>query len=346
MLRDNPIPLRKNLMMSAHNNIASFPDIKLLSDARRLAILRLLMREPATLSQLGERLGVTPARVRHHVKRLEAHGFIEMLGDPPAGGFKEKYYRASAPAYFIQRAVLPEPAPDGSVFVIGSHDPALDLLAEHLNAAGNAPELLTVPVGSLNGLMALSQGFCQITACHLYEPLDATYNTAYVRHFFPGQPMEMVTLAHRQQGLIVASGNPKMIHSLEDLTNPEIRFVNRRSGSGTRLWLDQGLRELGIPPQELNGFGQELETHTEVAQAILSGEADVGLAVHAAAQSHNLGFIPLFEERFDLVLSEATMNDPLIARLLDSLCSGMGRRDIAALAGYRTAETGNHLRVM
>lgn len=333
-------------MTSAHKNLASFPEIKLLSDARRLAIVRLLMREPATLSQLGERLGVTPARVRHHVKRLEQHGFIEMLGDPPAGGFNEKYYRASAQAYFIQRAVLPEPASEGSVFIIGSHDPALDQLAGHLNAAGNTPELFTVPVGSLNGLMALSQGFCQITGCHLYEPLDASYNTAYVRHFFPGQPMEMVTLAHRQQGLIVAPGNPKKIHSLEDLTNPEVRFVNRRSGSGTRLWLDQELRELGISPQVVNGYDHVLETHTDVARAILSGKADVGLAVQSAAQAGNLGFVPLFEERFDLVLSKATMSDPPVTRLLDMLCSGSSRRRISNLPGYRTSDTGTHMTVL
>jgi putative molybdopterin biosynthesis protein len=332
-------------MKPAFRNLTAFTDIKLLSDERRLAIVRLLMRQPATLSQLGEQMGVTPARVRHHVKRLEEHGFIEMLGNPPAGGFTEKYYRASAQAYFIQRAILPESAADGTVFIIGSHDPALDQFAEHLNASGNSPELFTVPIGSLNGLAALRQGLCQITGCHLYEPLDGTYNTAYVRHFFPGERMEIVTLAHRQQGLLVAPGNPYGIHSLADLAREGIRFVNRCRGSGTRLWFDQQLRELDIPPAKINGYTHELDTHTQIAYAILSGTADAGLAVRAAAQANNLGFIPIFEERFDLVLSETTMANPLVARLLDSLCSGSGRQRIAAHAGYRTNETGNHAQV-
>jgi len=332
--------------MKNYRELDSFSDIKVLSDARRLAVVRLLMRAPATLSQLGEQLGMSAARVRHHLKILETAGMVELVHTRPVGGFTEKYYRASAQAYFINRVILPHSAKDGTVFMIGSHDPALELLASSMSPGSHLPELRTVPVGSLNGLIALHQGFCQISGCHLFEPISGTYNTSYVRHFFPGQPMEMITLTHRQQGLLVAAGNPHHIQGLEDLMREELTFVNRRSGSGTRLWLDWCIHELGLDPAGIKGYLTEVNTHAEVSQAVLLGEADCGLAVSAAAWACGLDFIPLFEERFDLVLAESTLADPLIAQLLDSICSAPIRGQIAGLAGYRTTDTGMQTHVI
>ncbi len=332
--------------MQMYRELKSFSDIKVLSDARRLQLIRMLMRAPATLSQLGEQFGMSAARVRHHLKILEKEGMVELVSTRPVGGFTEKYYQASAQAYFINRVILPHSGREGTIFVIGSHDPALELLASSILPEEHLPELRAIPVGSLNGLIALHQGFCQITGCHLYEPVSGTYNTSYVRHLFPGQPMEIITLAHRQQGLLIAPGNPQHIRGLEDLTRGDLVFINRRSGSGTRLWLDWRIRELGIDPAGMRSYSQEVNTHAEVSQSILSGEADLGLAVSAAARTSGLDFIPLFEERFDLVLAEPTLEDPLIAQLVDSICSARIRGRIAGLAGYRTTDTGKHTHVI
>jgi putative molybdopterin biosynthesis protein len=331
--------------MKNFQELDSFSDIKVLSDPRRMAVVRRLMRAPATLSQLGEQLEMSAARVRHHLKLLEAAGMVELDHTLPAGGFTEKYYRASAQAYFIQRVILPHPAQDGTIFIIGSHDPALELLAAGMNPSPHLPELRAIPVGSLDGLVALRQGLCQITGCHLFEPESGTYNASYVRHFFPGQPMEIITLAYRQQGLLVPAGNPRQIAGLGDLAREDLTFVNRRPGSGTRLWLDWQIHVQGLDPSAIHGWIREVNTHAAVAQAILSGEADYGLAVAAVAHSSGLDFIPLFEERFDLVLAKQTLADPLIAQLLDSICSARIRSRIASLAGYRTTDTGmqNHV---
>jgi putative molybdopterin biosynthesis protein len=332
--------------MKHYQALDSFTDIKVLSDPRRMAVVRLLMRAPATLSQLGEQLGMSAARVRHHLKLLEAAGLVELDHTLPAGGFTEKYYRASAQAYFIQRVILPHPAQDGTIFIIGSHDPALELLADGLSTGLHHPELRAIPVGSLDGLVALRQSLCQITGCHLFEPESGTYNASYVRHFFPGQPMEIFTLAYRQQGLLIRAGNPRQIAGLGDLAREDITFINRRPGSGTRLWLDWQILEQGLDSSVINGWLREVNTHAAVAQAVLSGEADYGLAVAAAARSSGLDFIPLFEERFDLVLTKPTLEDPLIGQLLDSICSAPIRRRISSLAGYRTTDTGAHVQVI
>jgi len=331
--------------MNNSQTLQSFSAIKVLSDSRRLAILRLLMASPATLSQLGESLEMSPARVRHHLKILEDSGLVELVRTRAVRGFVEKYYQATAPAFFINSVVLPAPNPAGTIYIIGSHDPALEMLSDELAQDEALPKLMTLPVGSLDGLVALRQGFCQMTGCHLFDPVGGEYNTSYVRHFFPGQPMHIVTLAHRQQGLLVAPGNPRHIQGWEDLARKDLTFVNRKRGSGTRLWLDQQLRAMGIHSAQIQGYTHEVNTHVQVAEAVRTGTADTGLAVCAAARKSNLDFISLFEERFDLVVAQDAFSDPLLTPLFDSLNTAKIRNQITGLAGYRISETGKELQI-
>ncbi|MGA9533953.1 MAG: substrate-binding domain-containing protein [Anaerolineales bacterium] len=311
-----------------------------MSDARRLAVMRLLMRAPATLSQLGDTLGMSAARVRHHLKILEAAGFVQLIRTRRVGGFTEKYYQASAPAYFIQRAVLPAPAERGTLSIIGSHDPALESLVETHNRQGNGPELYLVSVGSLDGLIALRLGFSQVAGCHLHNPDDESYNVSFVRHLFPADRMGLITFAHRQQGLLVAAGNPLGVVGVQDLVRPDLTFVNRRRGSGTRLWLDQQLQRLGSAAEDIEGYQHEVDTHSAVAAAIESGQADAGIAVMASAVEAGLGFVPLFEERFDLAFGGPGWDEDLAAPLFDELNGARARRLIAGRPGYRSTDTG------
>ncbi len=329
--------------MEAVQRINSFNDLKIISDPRRLMILRQLMKSPATLSQLGNSLGMSAARVRHHLKILEDNQMVELVRTQAVRGFFEKYYRATSQAYFINTAVLPIPEEQGTIYLVGSHDPALEMMVNQLKKEVFPLKVFTIPVGSLEGLVALRQGLCQMTGCHLYDPIAAEYNTPYVRHFFPGQKMHIVTLAHRQQGLLVSQGNPRNIRNLVDLAREDVIFINRKRGSGTRLWLDQNLRDIGIEPDLINGYDHEVSTHSQVAERILSGNADVGLAVLAVAQDHLIDFIPLFEERFDLVIPEHEFSDPNTASLLDFLNTKKIRNQINNLFGYRTTETGKEI---
>jgi putative molybdopterin biosynthesis protein len=325
--------------------IDDYHAMKLLGDPRRLEIMQLLMGKPATLSHLGEALDVTPARVRHHLMQLIEAGFVQLVKTRPVRGFTEKYYQATAQAYWVNLTLMPKAPQKGSVVLFGSHDLALEILARWMKSNPATPDLIALPVGSLDGLVALRQGFCQLTGCHLYDPVGGEYNTSYVRHFFPGQPMHVVTLAYREQGLLVAPGNPHGIHGLEDLTREDIRFINRKTGSGTRLWLDQHLASIGADPAHIPGYTTEANTHAQIANAVRQNRADVGLAVYAAARKTGLDFIPLFEERFDLVIPDHYYQSLLLLPALEHLQSAKFRAAVESLGGYDPQEMGkeNHL---
>lgn len=318
--------------------LTSFEQIKLLSDPRRMEIVRLLMAEPCTLSQLGRILGRHPAWVQHHIRVLEAGGLVEIAEVRVNAGVTEKFYRARAGGFLMQEMILPLGGKPTLVFS-GSHDLALEQLARQLSPH---LELLVHPVGSLDGLVNLRMGLCNISGAHLLDDSGA-YNTPFVSRLFPDRRVHLVTLAHRAQGWMTAPGNPRGIRGAADLLQPGLRFVNRNPGSGTRLWLDGELRRLGIAPEAVSGYSQVVKTHTEAALAIQRGEADVALGLEAAAIQHGLDFLPLFEERYDLVLPEESL--PALAPLLDTLQTGAFRRGVQGMRGYDTAHTGEEIAI-
>ena len=323
--------------------IKTFEQIKTLADARRLAILRLLMAQPATLTQLGRSLGEHPAWVRHHLKQLEQAGLVEMSDLQVSGGFVEKYYQAKARAFIFQEVILPDTSDRDTIVMLGSHDLAVNLLSQRVHQARLGIDLLALPVGSLEGLVALRQGVAHITGCHLLDIESGEYNRPFVRHFFPDRKMVMVTLAYREQGLLLAPGNPRQIHGLEDLARKDIQMLNRNRGSGTRLWLDKQLNQLGIAADRVRGYNQEARTHTAVANAIHQGRADTGLGLQAAAQQFGLDFIPLFQERYDLVLPQEIFENRHYHPMLEMIHSGEFRLGVESLGGYNTAHTGDQL---
>lgn len=315
------------------NVIHSFDEIKLLSDSRRLDILRLLMAAPSTLTRLARTMKQSPAWIRHHILVLEAANLVEVIGIRQTGKVTEKFYGAKADALFLQEIILPK-TKKPSVIFSGSHDLALEDIAKHLEKHVN---ILSMPVGSLDGLVNLRQRLCQISGSHLLD-VSGEYNIPFVRHLFPDRDMEIVTFAYRTQGLICAQGNPKAIRKISDIAKPNIRFVNRNSGSGTRLWLDSELRNLKIPAGKVNGYDNVVKTHTEAAILISANKADVALGLQAAAYHHKLDFIPLFEERYDLVLPRE--NKKTLLPLLDYLQTAKFRTELNALTGYNSIHSG------
>jgi len=312
------------------------------SDSRRLGILRLLMLRPATLTQVGQRIGKHPAWVRHHMQVLVRAGLAELVEERKVGNYTEKYYAATANAFEAHVLVVPDSDEAHTLVTLGSHDLGLELLAQDIEISGVG--LVNVPVGSLDGLVALRQGLCDIAGCHLFDEQLGEYNTPFLRHLFPDIPVAAVTLAYREQGLITAPGNPLEVRSLEDLARPGVRFANRNPGSGTRVWLDARLRAEGVDPAAIDGYDTSLGTHTAVAGAIAAGVADVGLGLRAAAEQLELHFQPLFVERYDLVMREDRLNDTSVSALLSSLESRRLKRSIGHLAGYDTSHTGEEAR--
>jgi putative molybdopterin biosynthesis protein len=192
----------------------------------------------------------------------------------------------------------------------------------------------------LGGLMALAQNEADIAGVHLWDEATDSYNLPYVCRLLPGRRVVLLTLAHRSLGLITATGNPHQVKKLDDLARPGLRLVNRQSGSGTRVWLDAQLKTLAIVPQTLAGYGREEVTHMGVAQAIQQGTADAGLGIHAAAAAYGLHFIPLTQERYDLVFPEAVWQTPAAQALAAIIRSEPFKEMVQALDGYDTAVTG------
>ena len=322
--------------MEKVETLHAFEQIKLLSDSRRLQILRLLMASPASLTQLARTLGQSPAWVRHHVLALESANLIELSEIRTTGKIVEKFYRSKAGAFLLQELILPEGDKPAIVFS-GSHDLALEQISEQI---ADHLTLLTLPVGSLDGLVNLRQGLCQISGAHLLDK-SGEYNAPFVRHLFPDRTMDLVTLAYRTQGLMLAPGNPKGVRSASDLTQTGLRFINRNPGSGTRLWLDRELERLGIPSEQIDGYEHVVNTHTECARAIAEGQADAALGLQASARQYNLDFIPLFEERYDLVLPRE--QEDALSPLLEHIQTAAFRRNLNTLTGYNTAHSGEQI---
>jgi putative molybdopterin biosynthesis protein len=316
--------------------IHSYGMIKLLADSRRMDILRLLMASPATLTQLARTMKRSPAWIRHHILALESANLVEVGEIRKTGKVTEKFYRAKADVLVLQEIILPKTKKPAIIFS-GSHDLALESIAETLS---KHVTLLSLPVGSLDGLVNLRQGLCQISGAHL---LDETgeYNEPTVRRLFPDRDVKLITFAHRTQGLMLATGNPKGMRKISDIAKPDIRFVNRNQGSGTRLWFDAEIRRIKIPTENINGYDRVVVTHSEAASAVRSGRADAALGLQAAAHQQSLDFIPLFEERYDLVLPRET--EGTLLPLLDYIQTTDFRNRVNALQGYNTSHSGEQI---
>jgi putative molybdopterin biosynthesis protein len=223
----------------------------------------------------------------------------------------------------------------------GSHDMAMNDLA-HVFFGKVFPgmKLELSYTGSLGGLIALAEGNADLAGSHLWDAESDTYNIPFIRRLLPGKDVTVVTLAHRRQGLIVSPGNPHNLQDLTDLTRPGVRFVNRQSGSGTRVWLDAMFERLGIHPRQVKGYDDERMTHSDVARAVAEGHADVGLGLETAAAAYGLDFVYLNQERYDLVMRSETARTPAIQQLIIWLASGEGKMFIAGHPGYDSQETG------
>ena len=220
-----------------------------------------------------------------------------------------------------------------TVVLIGSHDLLIDVLEDELRARGVT--LLASATGSLGGLLALRDGVAHLATSHLIDPANGTYNRSYVAKHLGKRAIRQVGLVWRQQGLMVAPGNPKGIAGWADLGRPDVSFVNRQKGSGSRVLLDYRLAQEGVAPEQVRGYRREEYTHWAVAMAVQSGLTDCGLGIRSAALTMGLDFIPLEEEEFDLLILEEHAAQPSVQALLETAASERFRRRVLALGGYR-----------
>lgn len=228
-----------------------------------------------------------------------------------------------------------------TIFAIGSHDLTLDLLAQALNVRGR--RLVSSNVGSLGGLIALQRGEAHLAGSHLLDAKTGVYNISYIKDHLPNTPLRMISWVGRLQGLLVKKGNPLKINSLSDLLRPEVRYINRQRGAGTRVLLDYELDKLGITPEQVNGYDREEFTHLNVAAAVQSDRADCGLGIAGAAQALDLEFIPLFTEEYDLIIPLQSFENCFIDPVLDLTQDREFKKMVSSIPGYDVQNMGKVL---
>jgi putative molybdopterin biosynthesis protein len=219
-----------------------------------------------------------------------------------------------------------------TIFAIGSHDISLDVLAQFLSRMNR--RFTSANAGSLGGLLALKRGEAHLAGSHLLDTESGEYNLSYIRQYIPELSVIVMSLVGRQQGLIVSKGNPKGIHDLSDLIRPDISFVNRQRGAGTRVLLDYHLGLMGVNHDAIRGYEHEEYTHLAVAVAVASDRADCGLGIAAAAYALELDFMPMFTERYDLIIPEVFINSEILEPLFRVIKDSEFRQIIAGLPGY------------
>jgi putative molybdopterin biosynthesis protein len=224
----------------------------------------------------------------------------------------------------------------------GSHDLAIGVLEDCLKRHAPHLKIATANIGSLGGLVALARGEAHVAGTHLLDPTTGTYNLADIaRVLGPRAACVVVHLATREQGLIVARGNPKRIRALRDLVRPGVRFVNRQPGAGTRVLLDYLLAKARLRPTRIAGYAREEFTHMAVAVAVASGLADCGLGIRSAARALALDFVPIEREEYDLVLRADFASGAAGTALLAAVRSAEFRAAVAALGGYDVGRAGD-----
>jgi len=282
-----------------------------------------------------------PAPLRRAALVHEAESFLlGMLADGYAPDEVEQAVRQALDRW-RSLSIEADTPPERKLRFAGSHDPAISILAARFEHIAPHHALDVTFTGSLGGLIALAEHRTEIAGSHLWDEETDSYNVPFVRRLLPGCRVALVTLAHRRLGLIMSPGNPAAIIGLRDLTRSGVRFINRQSGAGTRVWLDTQLRTCGIRSEQITGYEDAVATHSEVARTIAEDRADVGLGIEAAALAYGLAFTCLTTERYDLILPADVWALPSAQQLVEWLSGDEAHAILADLGGYDTRQMGH-----
>ena len=236
------------------------------------------------------------------------------------------------------RLLCPVEKLKNTVVVIGSHDPLLDELGDMLHIADNDVYMSSSHVGSMGGIMAIRRGEAHAAGCHLLNTENGTYNTSFIKKYFPRGGVKLVRCVGRQQGLMVAKGNPLNIQKFSDIAAEGVRYVNRQKGSGTRILTDYLCKQENLDTSAIYGYDREELTHTSVAAQIVSGSADAGMGIYSAAKLYCLDFVPICIEEYDLIIPDHAWDTPQVRQMIATLKSDAFKEKILSLGGY-TVET-------
>lgn len=238
------------------------------------------------------------------------------------------------------RLLSPRSKLENTLVVIGSHDPLLDELADMLHLDNPALFMSSSHVGSMGGIMAIRRGEAHAAGCHLLDTADGSYNRSFIKKYFPKGGVRLLSCVGRQQGLMVAKGNPLGIRRFSDIAQPGLRYVNRQKGSGTRILTDYLCKQEYLDTAAVYGYDREELTHTSVAAQIVSGSADAGMGIYSAAKLYDLDFIPICIEEYDLLIPDHAWETPMVRQMIATLKSDAFREKILAMGGYTVDKPG------
>lgn len=292
----------------------------------------------------GTRVKVARVGVRYVIRPVSGLGEVlnfTMAADGltreaarQAGGASARRSRARVELLRDRRSVEEE-------LVVGGCDPAIFLAGEYFRRRDGRGSVVGWTMGSTAALEALKREEIHVAGLHVVDEKSGESNLPFIRRHMKGRNITVVTFASWEQGLMVPSGNPKGLRKVEDLARKDVTLINREEGAGARMLLDRRLAALGIGAGRVKGYQRSAGSHLEVARLIAEGQVDVGLGVRAAARLLGLDFIPLQHERYDLAVPTAYLKaHPGLDLFLDILASRAFRREIEAMGGYDTSETG------
>ena len=298
-------------------------DVAKLLKISKNTVYELIKRGDINSYKVGRKIRFTQADVDAYVgagKTLQAPPSILPLNNPPYAG------------------TLPTVPND---FVICGQDLMLDILSTYLGQQSPSTRALRAYTGSYSSLVALYQNSVHMASAHLWDADANLYNIPHAKSLLPGIPVVIIHLTCRMQGFYVAKGNPKRIHTWEDLTKPGITLINREKGAGSRVLLDEHLRRLGVYGSSIAGYDRETQSHLTVASTVGRGGADVAVGNEKiASQVENIEFIPLQKERYELVVKQEMMETPAVQTVLQILQSREFQMQFEGIGGYDTSEMG------
>ena len=285
------------------------------------------------MGYVGDRLMASPLNRGSGVVSsfMKADGILEV----PQGleGFE-------AGAEVNVRLLSPVEKLKNTLVVIGSHDPLLDELGDMLHVENGDIYMSSSHVGSMGGIMAVRRGEAHAAGCHLLDTATGEYNLAFIRKYFPKGGVKLVRCVGRQQGMMVAKGNPLNIEKFADIAKAGIRYVNRQKGSGTRILTDYLCRQENLDVDAIYGYDREELTHTSVAVQIASGSADAGMGIYSAAKLYDLDFIPICIEEYDLIIPDHAWETPQVQQMIATMKTEAFREKILSLGGYTVENPG------
>ena len=292
-----------------------------------------ITKVPVCMGCVGEKLMAVPiiAETLDYSEDKKISGYLDFPEDVeriPAGSNVKVLLRDSMEQ--IKNTLL----------FIGSHDPLVNEISKILVQRNSNFTLSSAHVGSMGGIQAIRRGEAHLAGIHLLNEKDGSYNQSFVTKYFPNGEATLIECVGRTQGIMVAKKNPKKIIGISSLCDPDIRYINRQKGSGTRILFDYLCKKEGIATDSIHGYAHEEFTHNDVAKLIAKGEADAGMGVHAAAKLYNLDFIPIYSEQYDLLIPDTMKNHPGIIEILDILKSEEFAEKAAMLGGYTLNKPG------